>query len=729
MDDQRHTKGRNKGPRLNTGAATRDKVADAMRKGSARCLQEESPAARVLFPFLAAVGWRGSEREFFESLPHFASELGMTELLNILVSLGFTVKERHIRTASDLDPRLLPAIFMDIDGAMHLAFGVDEIGFTVLSGITGKTETWTDLKRLSRVYIARMDERQQTEAPKKNKAKGRFVRSLVPRFIAPFRRVLLSSMALNFLALATPIFVMLLYDQVVPLKSESTWLGLVAGVCIALCFELWLRLRRARIIAYIGARIDHHITLSTFAKILSLPVSMTETATLGSQISKLRDFDGLREVFTSLLITVLVDLPFMSFAFIALLFIADTLALVPLTVIALYALVWIFVAPRLQAAMKIASKAKARRHSFLVETISNLRTVKEAAVETIWEERYRSVSADAALSHHKSSHYAYLLQALSQTLMVSAGLMTLTIGIEQAIADTLSVGSLIAAMALTWRILTPLQNLFLSLSRAEQLKMAIQQIDILMDMKGEDGRNRQTSGVHRSFQGNIKFGRVSFRYSPKSDPALLGVSFTVPSGGFLAVTGSNGSGKSSVLKVLLGLQRVQAGTITMDGIDIRQIPAPELRTAMAYVPHTPQLFHGSIAQNLRLGNPGATDQMLMDACALAGALDSINAMPDGFDTRIGDQKIWQLNSGFMQKLCLARAYATTATVLLLDEPANALDDEGDAQLMHALTQLRRDRTIIMVSHRPSHIRLADQAIYLERGQIVRSGLPDDVLKR
>ncbi|MGZ0245259.1 MAG: ATP-binding cassette domain-containing protein, partial [Alphaproteobacteria bacterium] len=227
--------------------------------------------------------------------------------------------------------------------------------------------------------------------------------------------------------------------------------------------------------------------------------------------------------------------------------------------------------------------------------------------------------------------------------------------------------------------------------------------------------------------GRRAFPRISLRYLPRHEPALMGVSFTAAPGEIIALAGSSGSGKSSLLRVALRLYEPQSGAVTLDGIDTRQIDPAELRRAMAYVSQETQVLYGTIAQNLRFGNFSASASDLQEACRIAGVLEEIEKLPEGFETRIGDNLSSSLPAGFHQRLALARAYLSTAPILLLDEAANALDDAGDAKFREALAAMRGKRTILLATHRPSHMRLADRVVVLSDGEVVAEGTPDDIV--
>jgi ABC-type bacteriocin/lantibiotic exporter with double-glycine peptidase domain len=253
-------------------------------------------------------------------------------------------------------------------------------------------------------------------------------------------------------------------------------------------------------------------------------------------------------------------------------------------------------------------------------------------------------------------------------------------------------------------------------------------MDRLMALRTERQGAPASAGGRRNFRGRIELERVSFRYSLDTDPALVGASLTVEPGKVVAVTGPNGGGKSTLLKLLAGLYAPQAGSVRLDGMDLRQIDPVELRRAIGYVPQECSLFRGTIAQNLRLVRPAATDEELTRALALAGALNDVGLLREGVHTRVGDGANDRLSNSLRQKLSLARAYLTRAPVLLFDEPANTLDMEGDRWFIEAIHKLKGHATVFVVTHRPSHIRLADTAVVLYGGYVRMVGAPADALK-
>ena len=317
------------------------------------------------------------------------------------------------------------------------------------------------------------------------------------------------------------------------------------------------------------------------------------------------------------------------------------------------------------------------------------------------------------------------MQSLAQAIMMAAGVATVGFGVLRILNGDMSVGALIACMALVWRVLSPLQGLFLTLTRLEQTLNSVKQINLLMKINSEDDPSPSSLST-REFAGHIVMDRVSFRYRPNAEPALLGASFEVKPGEMLSIIGPNAAGKSTALKLLLTMSRPQAGQVILDGMDVRQINSITLRQAIAYVPQEAHFFHGTIAQNLRLSQPMATHEEMAEACIKANVIEEISNLTHGFETRIGDQSIQSLPSSFKQRLSLARAYLKKSPILLLDEPAKTLDFEGDTAFMRSLDAIKGQMTILMVSHRPSHIRMADKVLVLEDGMVRQFGTPAEV---
>ncbi|GAB4131105.1 MAG: type I secretion system permease/ATPase [Rhodothalassiaceae bacterium] len=706
------------------GLTDGDSLAAAIRRGARRNFGAQSDFAACLMTLLDARGWRGTERELAESLPHFANELGIESLRNVLAILGYRTVERTLDAGEMLDPRLFPCMFLDIDGRPSVIV-CDPDG--QMKRFDGARREWHDIDGMPgagmAILLARIDRDDMMD-----ERQGKWTWRLVRRMRGQIAHLMGISFLLNSLSLAGPLFIMAVYDQVVPTGSVRILIALAAGLLLATLVEIGGRVWRAHLISWLGGRLEYLIALGVFRQILALPVSRTESAPLSGQIARIREFDGLREMFVGTLVSVLLDLPFLFIFLAVIAILGKWLVLIPLVMFALFGIAGALILPAMKRSVARTADERARQYRFLVEFVTNLRTIREAGGARIWLERFREISAATSISQYRNGQISFLLQTLAQAIMMASGAGAIIGGVFLVLSGGMSAGGLIAVMALIWRVLSPVNNLFLTLTKAEQIRNSIGQLDQLMQIKGEDSR-RLDGGIVRDFAGAVSFTRVSFRYQPAADPALLGISFRVMPGETVAIVGPNGSGKSSILRLVLGLYQPQAGQVAIDGIDLRQIDPAELRRRIAYVPQQVHIFHGTIAQNLRLSNPVADDEALIDACQKAGLWEDIARLPQQLETRFGDQTVFQLNAGFRQRLSLARAYLRDASIYLLDEPAQALDDAGDAAFLDMLESLRGRKTVLMVSHRPSHIRRADKVLRMEAGVLVEEGTPEQLFAR
>ncbi len=680
-----------------------------------------SDLAACLLPLLKALGWKGDPRNVAEALPHFANDLDLTGLRNVMATLNYSSRPERV-TVDEIDPRLLPCLFLpDRQHAMVVKSNRDG-AIEIFDSAQGESRPLDDPHIRGTAYF--FTPMTSDTGP----LRGGWFRGVLDRFRPLFWQAFFVTLFLNLMSLGTPLFVMNVYDTVIGTGSIPTLLAFSIGVGIALVFDTILRAVRARILAFIGARLDNIMGNNILQHILSLPPGFTERATIGAQVARIKDFESVREFFTGPLATVFMELPFAIFYFAVIFWLGGVLALVPVLGTLMFVLGGILVMPVVRKNVAIAGRAASRRQEFLVETLGKMRAVKLSAGEQNWLKRYRDMSARAAYGGFKNGVFAAVITGGSNALIVSSGMATIAVGVLGVIEGTMTTGGLIAAMMLVWRVLSPLQTAFTLIQRIEQVRGSITQIDSLMNIKPERDPRAMVAPL-KNLKGRVSFSRVSLRYSNEADPALVGVSFDVEPGEVVAVTGRNGSGKSTIIKLILGLYAPQAGSIRIDNSDIRQIDPIELRHAVAYVPQVCNLYFGTIAQNLRLAVPTATDADIRWACEMADVWDEIQALPRGLETRVGDGSSDHLPTSFVQKLSLTRAYLKRSPLMLFDEPVNGLDFEGDRQFMQAVEFFRGQSTIFMVTHRPSHLRFADRILVFDGGYLRLAGPAEEVRAR
>ncbi|NGZ06923.1 MAG: peptidase domain-containing ABC transporter [Magnetococcales bacterium] len=677
-----------------------------------------------LVPLLHAVGYRGDLRHVAEALPHFAESLDLTGLRNVMANLTFQSHELRLGLG-EIDPRLLPCLFVpDQRGAMVVYEHMDDM-LLIFDGATGQIGR---IPRIDLVGSAFFFKTFDHELMALEQNRLGWLRMVSNRFRRYFYFIVALTCAITILQIAPPLYSMAVYDRVIGSHSMETLVHLVIGVLLALGFDWLLRAMRARILMHVGAHLDSIVSNAIFLRILSLVPSYTERAPIGSQVARIKDFDTVREFFTGPLALVFLEMPFTIIFVVVMAMLAGSLAFIPGITAVLFVVLWFAMSPLVENEGARARRLRAKQQEFTVELLNKIRAIKYLGAEEMWFDRYRELSAESAMQNFRSALITAGVNTVAQLLVIGSGLITVSIGVLRVLAAEMTVGGLVASMILVWRILAPLQSIFFAMTRMEQLRSSVKQIDGLMNVKPEFEAYAPIEPIKR-FAGAISFVRVSLRYTNEAEPALMGVSFEVKPGEVVVIVGSNGSGKSTVIKLLAGLYLPQAGSIRIDGQDIRQMNPIELRHAVAYVPQKCDLYHGTIAQNLRLAHATATMEELETACQMAGVLEEVRALPRGFDTRIGDGDAGQLASSMVQKLSLARAYLKPSQILLFDEPASALDWEGDQAFQKVVNQLRGQATLFIVTHRPSHMRLADQLFFFDQGYLKLAGPPNDVLPK
>ena len=691
--------------------------------GDSDAFSAASPFAATLMPLLKALHWHGDLRDVAEAVPHFADSFDLVDLRNVLVLLGYE-STPHKMALSQIDARLCPCLFVEDDGSDR-AYVILERNDDVLTVIDQGDQFEITLDgtkhKGTAFFFTQIDSNTQFGAQNASW----FHRTLI-RFRRIIMHLLVMTLVINLLSASVPLFVMTVYDKVIGNGSVGTLPYLLAGIVVVLGADLILRTLKAQLIGVTAGRIDYLLGSETLNRILALPPSFTERSSVSAQISRIREFESVRDFFTGPLAQTVLDLPF-SLMFIGIIAVlAGPIALVPVVMIVVLLVFGAIYMPRTQYLSKEAGKAAVRRQSFLIEATQNLRSIKAAAAEDVWRERYRLLSSQTVAAQLKSAQRGATMQTITQAMTTLSAVAVLGFGAVSVLAGSMTIGALIATMALVWRVLSPFHAAFLAYTRFDDIRKSVAQINQLMTLKPERQTDR-ASLLSRKFDGKIEFNRVSFRYSADTDPALIGAQFAVEKGEFVSIIGPNGSGKSTVLKLIVGLYQPQGGAIAVDGLDLRQADPVALRRQIAYVPQGADLFYGTIAQNLRLADPTASDERLIEVTKLTGAWDIIKDLPNGINTRVGDSLVKQLPTGFVQRLIIARALTRDAKILLLDEPATSLDHEGDRMLMQLLGNLKGKVTIVMVSHRPSHIRLADKVIVLHRGFIEYTGPGDQAL--
>ena len=685
-------------------------------------LDQSSPAGACLKPLLLALGWSGEERHLVEALPHFERVSQLEGLRTVLAALNYKSEKRKV-AASALKPSMLPCLLLHKGNLSVVLEILDDGRLLVFDGAQNTLAELTAPTRILEILLIREIGRNSAQVPLQ---RGGWIQSVLVRFKPTFATLLLLSLGINILALMVPVYIMAVYQMAIGTKSFLTLLSLLGGALLVLSAEMALRIIRGRAIAYLGARVESLVTLNAFQRLLFLPVEATETASIATQVTRLKQYQNIKGLFTGTLASAVLDLPFISLFIVATFLIGGVLGFIPAALVVVYAVLAAITVPMASRHMKKAGAAKTKMRNFLMETTGKHRSIRDFGAQNVWLKRYEGLAGEHMLTQFRAQNFAVTVQTVASALMLIAGALTVGVGCLLAMDGAISMGALIGATTMVWRGLGPIQSAFLGLSRLGQSIDSLQQINQLMrlDLERQPGRH---ATIYRTFKGKVSLDGVGLRYAGQIEPALKGLNLRIKAGETIAITGNSGAGKSTLLKVISGLYRPQAGSIFIDDLNARQLDVGELRHAIGVVPQKPSFFYGTISQNLRLAHPTASDEDIEKALEKAGLLDQVQALEGGTGFRLMGSRESRFSEGFLKQLMLARAYVKFPSLYLLDEPGAQLDVAGDQALVKAIEEQKGKVTTIMATSRPSHMRLADRVIVLDRGQIVLQGPPDEVV--
>lgn len=680
----------------------------------------------VIGRFLEITDWSQGSRRIFESMPHADTMETLAAFRSMLFRLGFKTTTENA-SPKKLRKEYLPCFVQTANGRVVLVEKCAEDNILVIFDPRNKRRIEIAADKVSGVAIfPELDNKDGDAAgPTQLNWSARVIQALKPVTM----QILFVSFIINLFALAPPLFVMNVYDKAIGTKSLSVLIGLTVGIGIIVAADYALRQLRTKLQSYLGARLDEQVNEAAFRQLLHMELSYTEDAPIGSQLTRLRQMTSLQEAFTGQLASALFDLPFV-FLFIAVIaMIGGHMIWLPVGLMIAYVVVAVWATPRTNKLVRAAGDAKAKLNNLTVEAIAAQRAIKDLTAESIWLTKHRRLSAQAAMANMKARQFNTLVQTFSQSMVAVAGVGILAIGTQRVVAGELSAGALIAVMALVWRVLGPIRNLFLSSLTIGQTIQSIEQIDRLVRMPLEREPNSGPS-IPRKFKGNVALEGVTFRYPSQREPTLRSVSFQVEPGQMLCLYGSSGSGTSTVLRILMGLYQQQAGSVYIDGLDLRQLDKGEWRHSLGVALQTLDFFHGTISQNIRLAHPSATDAEI-DAVVRHFGVDKYfgSVLNDGVDTRYTTlaQSVWP--DALQSRINLCRTFVRDSPLYLLDEPAITLDDAGEKALMAMIEERKKNSAIIMTTQRPSHMRAADQVVWMERGSVCDAGPPEIVVPK
>lgn len=644
-------------------------------------------------------------------------------LVRLARQLGARSQARRIRITK-LDRVPLPLIGRGRDGRFFLIAGVRD-GTVLLQAPDGPPET---------VDMAELAERWDGDAVLITTradagSVGKFdVTWFIPALVkyrGLIGEVLAASLVLQLFALATPLIFQVVIDKVLVHKGITTLNVLAVALVSIIAFETALGGLRAYLFTHTTSRVDVELGAKLYRHLLGLPLAYFESRRVGDSVARVRELDTIREFLTSSSITLVIDLLFTVIFLVVMWFYSVQLFLIVLVAVALYALICLAITPSLRRRIDERFRRGAETQAMLVESISGIQTLKASAVEPQMQARWERLLAAYVRTGFKAARLNIWGGQAIQLVNKLTTALILFFGAKLAIEGKMTVGELVAFNMLASRVSEPVLRLAGLWQQFQEARVGLSRLGDILNTPVEAEFAASRSALP-AIRGAITFDDVTFRYKAGGREVLRRICLDVVPGEVLGIVGPSGSGKSTLTKLVQRMYVPESGRVLVDGVDLALVDPAWLRRQVGVVLQENLLFNRTIRENIALADPSLPMEAVMAAATMAGAHEFILELPEGYDTQV-EERGANLSGGQRQRIAIARAIITNPRILILDEATSALDAESEAIIHQNMRSIVRGRTVMIIAHRLSAIRMASRIITMENGAITEEGTHDSLL--
>jgi len=541
-----------------------------------------------------------------------------------------------------------------------------------------------------------------------------------------YRDVIIASLLINLFVLSTPLFTMNVYDRVIPNNAVDTLWIFAIGVVFIYGIDIALKFLRSYFLETAAKKTDIIASSIIFEKVLDLKMSSVPNS-VGSLANILKEFESIRGFLTSSTIALLIDVPFIFIFLLAIYFIGGALVIVPIAIIIIILIYTYYSKIKLANSIKESYDAGSNKNGVLIESLSSIETIKSLGAtgysQWRWEEATSKIADKSINTKMISSSITTVTSFLVQLNTVALVIM----GTYLIIDNNLTMGGLIATIIISSRAISPMGQVSSLLSTFQHTKTTYEALNDIMNLPVEHPQGKKFV-TRPEYKGKIDFRNVSFTYPNADKETLSNISFSVEPGEKIAIIGKIGSGKTTIQKLLVSLYHPNEGSILIDNIDIKQLDPSELRKNIAYVSQDVLLFDGTVKENIVYRTPNIDDEKILEAAKISGVLDFVNKHPKGFDMPVGERGSF-LSGGQKQAIAIARSILLPYPIVLFDEPTSSMDTSSENRFINSIRNYQQNKTVVLVTHKTSLLRLVDRIIVVEDGQIILDGKKDIIISK
>lgn len=653
--------------------------------------------------------------------------MGIMDILRAAKELGLKAKEAQV-SYDRLNRLPMPALALMEDRKFNVLAKIDGDRVLVFDPLDGRPRLISKDEFLQRWQkrIILITYRKSVAPPEKPFGLSWFVPEIW-KYRKPLYEVLTASLILQIIGLVTPVFTQVIIDKVLVHKGVTTLDVLAIGLITVVLFEALLNILRTYLFTHTTNRIDISLGTKLFRHLFSLPLKYFEVRRVGDTVARVRELENIRHFLTGAPLTSILDVMFIG-VYLAVMFIySTTLTFVVLGAMPLFALLSLIITPMLRHRLDERFNRGAEAQAFLVEMVTGAQTVKAMAVEPEVQKKWENLLANYVRASYKTSKLSGVAGSVGQLIDRGSTLAILWLGAHLVMRGDLTVGQLIAFQMLSGRVSGPVLRLVQLWQDLQQAGLSIRRLGDIFHSAPEPSLN-VTKTRFPAIRGDVRLEGVRFRYRLDGPEIIRSINLDIKVGMILGIVGRSGSGKSTLAKLIQRLYLPESGRILIDGIDLALADPAWLRRQIGVVLQESFLFNGSVRDNIAFHYPQASMEEIIRVANLAGAHEFILELPEGYDTIVGERGT-ALSGGQRQRIAIARALLTNPRILIFDEATSSLDSESEAIIQRNLRQICRGRTVILIAHRLSTLRIAERIIVLEKGEIVELGTHDELMGR